>query len=1029
VPIPVPVLLCAGLIAFLLAPTVAAQYRVDVWTTETGLPQNSVMAIDQTRDGYLWLATNGGLVRFDGAKFTLFDVGNPLGLRSTRIQALYEDRAGALWIGTAHGGLTRYADGTFRTYTKREGLPVDSVSFICEDRKGRFWLATAEGLVRFEAGRFTLYTTRDGLPSNPISQIAEDRQGDLWIGTQDGLVRFSGDRFTTLTTRDGLPDNGIRAILPRRDGSVWLGMALGGVARLQAARVKAIYTVSDGLPSNTVRALYEDRSGALWVATNEGVGRLAPDGVSLGQSGNQVNSPPPQRRAFVAFTQDDGLSDDNIHSLLEDREGNFWVGTNTGGLNRLKTRQLTAFGRAEGLPGDGIVPITEDAEGSLWIGMTCGGLVRYAKRVFTTYGIKDGLPTECVWTLLADREGRLWIGTWGGGLTLRHRDGRFTTYTEATSGLSNDAVLSLFQDRAGTLWVGTGAGLNRLKDGVFTVYRTSNGLVHDDVRFITEDRQGALWIGTTGGASRFKDGTFTNYTTEQGLSYNFVRAIHETADGTLWFGTYGGGLNRFKNGRFTQLTTRHGLFENVISRILEDDDGNFWMTGNKGIVRVKRQELDALAEGKPGAITPVVYGVGDGMRSSECNGGGQPAGWKGRDGRLWFPTAKGLVMADPKRITSNTVPPSVLIERVLVNKREQAAQQDVRVPPGAGEMEIHYTGLSFSAPEHVRFRYKLAGLDVNWTDAGTRRTAYFSRVPPGRYTFTVSAANRDSVWSTADATLRFQVIPPFYRTWWFMAFAAVGASGLAFAIHDRRVRQLTKAKAAQEAFSRRLIESQESERKRIAAELHDSLGQTLIVIKNRALLTRQTPEDHKRAFEQIDEIADAATHAIEEVREISYNLRPYHLDRLGLTRAIAAMLERVSKANGLRITKDLDELDGLLSNEDEINVYRIVQEGVTNIVKHAAATEAGVAIKREAGRVRIMIRDNGKGFSGDGTTGLPRDGSGDERGFGLIGIAERARLMSSEPIIRSALGRGTTIEITLDSKEPDGDRGQRSDRG
>jgi signal transduction histidine kinase len=565
-------------------------------------------------------------------------------------------------------------------------------------------------------------------------------------------------------------------------------------------------------------------------------------------------------------------------------------------------------------------------------------------------------------------------------------------------------VLALYEDRRGALWIGTSAGLNRLKDGKFTVYRHQDGLVHDDVRFITEDREGALWIGTTAGASRFKDGVFTNYTIANGLSSDFVRAIHQTADGTMWFGTYGGGLNRLKNGRFAHYTIHQGMFENIVSRILEDDRGNFWMTGNKGIVRVRRAELDDLAEGRTSSITSVAFGVGDGMRSSECNGGGQPAGWKGRDGRLWLPTARGVVSLDPGRIQLSDVLPPVVIEQVLVDREARQPGAPIVIPPGQRDVEIHYTGLSFTAPEYVRFRYRLNDLDQDWIDAGTRRVAYYSHLPPGRYGFSVMAANRDGVWNTAAvATLGFQVLPPFYDTWWFRALAVAGVSGLLFVAHEHRVRRLKRAQAQQEAFSRQLIESQESERTRIAAELHDSLSQTLVVIKNRALLSLREP-DHDKTLEQIDEIAEAATHAIDEIREISYNLRPHQLDRLGLTNAIDAMIDKMSDANGLRFSKHLDTLDGVFPKTAEINVYRIVQEGVTNIVKHARASEADVTITTQPHTVVITLRDNGQGFA--------VDGSG-HSGFGLIGLAERARLLGGQPVIESVSGRGTTVRVTL----------------
>jgi len=554
-------------------------------------------------------------------------------------------------------------------------------------------------------------------------------------------------------------------------------------------------------------------------------------------------------------------------------------------------------------------------------------------------------------------------------------------------------------------------------DGTLRSWLPRDGLVYEDVRFITEDRHGAIWVGTFGGVSRFdpERNTFTNYTVENGLSSNFVTAIHETSDGTLWFGTQGGGLNRFKNGRFVQISARNGLFENVVSRILEDDRGNFWMSGYKSIFRVARQDLDDFADGKLDSITSAAYSVTNGGPSNECNGGGQPSGWKARDGRLWFPTARGVVVIDPAKVPHDTPAPPVVIEQVLVDRREQDQRQAIQVPP-AGDLEIHYTGLSFSQPESVRFKYKLSGLDVNWTDAGARRTAYYSHLPAGRYTFTVIAANPEGMWNLTGASIGFEVVPPFYRTWQFLTLATLGVAGVVLWIYEGRIRRLRQAHAARVAFSAQLIDSQERERTRIAAELHDSLGQQLVIIRNRALLGAQhtpepTPDDLDPAREQFDEIASTASAAINEVREIAYHLRPIHLDRLGLRSTIEAMVERVSAATGMAFDLDLQQLDGLLSKDAQINLYRVLQESVTNISKHAHATRASIAIARADDALHITVHDNGRGFQPDQRK--PAESDRPASSLGLAGIAERVRILGGTHVVRSSPGSGTTIELHI----------------
>ena len=564
------------------------------------------------------------------------------------------------------------------------------------------------------------------------------------------------------------------------------------------------------------------------------------------------------------------------------------------------------------------------------------------------------------------------------------------------------------------LWIGTGSdselgGLHLLKDGVFTPFRAPEGLTLTDVRVITEDRQGALWVGGASGMSRYKDGKFTNYTTEHGLSNNYVRDIYEDADGTVWIATYGGGLNRFKDGRLTHITTKEGLFDNIVSRILEDDYGNLWMSCNRGIYRASRKQLNDLAEGRVKTITSVSYGVADGMKSNETNGGGQPAGWKDREGRLWFPTIKGVVMIDPNNL--NKLPPPVVVEQVLVDKTHVDTRQMLTMRPGQSDLEIHYAGLSLTAPEKVRFKYKLEGYDRDWVDAKDRRVAYYTHVAPGAYTFRVMAANNDGVWSTQDATIQLTVIPPFWRTVWFVSLILLGLIVSGVFAYKRRISKLKRANSAQQAFSRQLIESQESERKRIAAELHDSLGQQLLVIKNRALLALHTSESHKEAVGELNEISDATSLALDEVREIAYNLRPFQIDQLGLTKALESMLKKVAHASGIEFSITIDSIDGLYSKEAEINIYRIVQESANNIVRHSGATKADVEIKRDARGVTLRVNDNGQGFSHDSTNGL-RHGAG----LGIAGISERARILGGKHEVHSVPGVGTTIIIKLGLK-------------
>jgi PAS domain S-box-containing protein len=757
-------------------PIAVAEYLLTQWGTTEGLPQNSVTAMAQTRDGYLWLGTFGGLARFDGVRFTVFDPGNAPGLEGNRILSLYEDRAGALWIGTEGKGLARYKDGRFKTYGVKDGVPEAPLGSICEETTGSLWVLAGHTLLQMKDDRFISYTEEDGtLPGEPRAIACSRQEPGVWIGTRKGLVHWREGQMTTyLATRDNLPGDWVNTLFESRDGSLWLAASGQTLARFVAGK----FIVEKALAGQRIAGLFEDRQGHLWVGT-EGNGLLRlRDGV------------------VTVYTTRNGLADNFIRCAMEDREGNLWVGTETGGLMRLKQNRLKVFDKEKGLPENKVVPIAEGPDSSLWIGTTCGGVTKIQNGRVTTFGSNEGLPNPCVWSLLADDDGSLWIGTYGGGLAHLQND-KIETYTATNSKLSHDAVVSIYRSRDGDLWVGTiGGGLNRFRGGQFTVYRTENGLVHNDVRFITEDRAGALWIGTVGGLSRFKDGSFTNYTTASGLSHNYVRAIYEDSAGALWIGTYGGGLNRFKDGRFAHIKTENGLFDNVVSRILEDRRGWFWMTSNRGIFRASRKELDDFADGKISRVHSISYGVADGMKSSECNGGGQPAGWKTRDGKLWFPTLKGAVMIDPDRI--NELPPPVHIEAVSLDGKSYDPRAKIEALPGKGEMEIRYTGLSLTAPEKALFRYRLEGYDHQWIEAGTRRTAYYTNLAPGLYTFRVQASNDDGVWNETGAMLFIHLKPRFYQTRLFSAACVLAIGCAGFGIYRWRIRRLIKQTQALE---------------------------------------------------------------------------------------------------------------------------------------------------------------------------------------------------------------------------------------
>jgi signal transduction histidine kinase len=590
-----------------------------------------------------------------------------------------------------------------------------------------------------------------------------------------------------------------------------------------------------------------------------------------------------------------------------------------------------------------------------------------------------------------------------GGL-FRYDKGRLENLSRL---VGQSTVCAILADHGGNVWVGSEIGLFELNgDRVVAHYTSKDGLPGDYVRVIHQDRNGDLWLGTDGGLAQLKDGQFIPYTTAQGLAGSRVWSIHEDRDGTLWIGTYDAGLSRFYDGLFFNYKIDHGLFDNGVFQILEDRRGYFWISCNRGVYRVSRSELDDFAEGKIPRINSVAYGRNDGMLNIECNGGRQPAGLIARDGKFWFPTQEGVAVVDPESVRLNPLAPPVLIESVTLDREPMSLKNGVTLEPGQRGLEIAYTGLSYIKPEQTRFKYKLEGLDTDWVDAGTRRTAYFPYLPPGDYRFRVIAANSDGVWNNEGAAITVVVRAAFWQRLWFWLLCAGAVVGVVAVSIRGRIARLKGAQAEREAFSLRLIESLEAERKRLAGELHDSLGQNLLIVKNWALIGLNATAEDNPLREHLTEISETTSLTLDEIRRIGHDLRPYQLERLGLTKTIQQMVHQVKTSSDIEFIAEIDNIDGLLSKESEINLYRVVQECVNNILKHSSATTAWVLIKRTAGGARIICRDDGQGFNPDATL---RKG-----GLGLTGIAERVRMLGGRYTMESAPGKGTTVCVEIE---------------
>ena len=975
----------AGLVLLSCAIAMAAQYRLKTWTVENGLPQNVIRGIVQTPDGYLWIATLDGVARFDGMRFTIFNKSNTTGIASNRFSSMVSGQNGDLWLANEGGNLTRYHRGSFHTYGPEDGIPADSVRGITEDDAGNLWLLSEETIMAFnkEAGGLS-----DVMPDNlrmHYEPLYWDNAG-FWGQDKSGLHIFFKGRFLSYQLPAWLAGGAIWNVGIDASGMVWIETDDGKQGVIPAEK----QTVESVDPAYPRPVSYRDIHGHLWTFH---VGPRLTRFLDFESSGQP---------ASLTFTR-----------FLEDREGNVWIGTEGNGLHQLQEQSINVYSKAQGLIDQDVYPVYRDRSGAIWIGAWSSGLSRFSDGKFTNYTTADGLPGRLVSALGEDRDGNLWVGTHG-GLAI-FRDGQFH---KAPVLLPEHAVAqTILQDKGGTIWIGTTNGLVAYRGGPTRTLTVQDGLAGNDVKVIIENASGDLWIGGNGGLTRIHDGQFTHRSERDGLPSDNIRAIYEDRDGVIWIGSYDGGLGRFKDGRFTRYTERDGLFNNGVFQILEDARGNFWMSCNRGIYRAAKQELDAFADGKRTTITSVAYGKADGMLNVECNGGMWPAGIKASDGRLWFPTQDGVAVIDPESVRINPQPPPVVIEAAFIDRVPVSIQGgSLKIPPGRENLEIDYTALSFIHSEQIRFRYMLEGLDSDWIDAGSRRTAYYSHLPPGTYTFHVVADNSDGVWNNEGQKLTVTVQAPFYRTWWFLALEGLAVAALVTLAVRYRLAQLKRAQAMQKAFSQQLIASQESERQRIASELHDSLGQRLVVINNLALFAMRSkakgtaPGDESGALEEIS--AETAL-AMQETREISYNLRPFQLDRLGLTKAVEGMARTISSASGIRIASKLDNIDETIQKDLRINFYRIVQESFNNIMKHSHATEAEVRITRGEKAITLSIRDNGVGFNP-----VTRPSKGEKSGFGLTGMEERAHLLRGEFRVRSTPGRGTvmTVQIPLESE-------------
>jgi signal transduction histidine kinase/ligand-binding sensor domain-containing protein/DNA-binding response OmpR family regulator len=736
-----------------------AQYVHETWTTKDGLPEAHAGAIAQTGDGYLWIGTTSGLARFDGVQFTTFDRLNTPEMSDNYIRALVVDSEGSLWIAT-QSKLLRWRNGRFSTYSLQDGLADNAIRAIATDSDGSLLVKTRNGVARWQNGKFINDASLVFDPGiNRGRKMLRDRQGRLWLATVSGLELVQNGHITTYTTKDGLSSNRINLLFEDKQGILWIGTE-SGLDRFSDGKFGK-YALNGRSPHPNIFSICQDRDDNLWIGSrNAGLFRL----TQLGSTN---------------YSAVDGLSSDDVISLYEDQQGDLWVGTVLG-LEEFRDGIFTAFGKPEGLSHDYMTTLIESKDGGIWMGTLIGGLNRLKDGKVTVYSTNQGFDNGLISALHESRDGTLWIGTHK-GLT-RIKNGKIIGSPPA-KGFLQSAPTKILEDPDGSLWL-TADGLAHLAGGQYTFYRRAEGLIDDSVMDVIRTRDGSLWTAGPSGLSQFKNGKFTIYPLK-----NWTHLIHEDQEGTLWIGSMNG-LYRFKNQQFTEYTDRDGLVNNVIWGVQEDDHGHFWISSAKGIFRILKKDLNDFADKKIRSLHCIGYGAEDGMRSPEGRGSMHPESWKDHNGNLWFATQMGAVRVDPNHLTPGPALAHAYLEDIRIDGALLDPVRGGRLPPGGQRLEFHFTAPDFISPHSIHFQYQLEGFDKNWIDAGTRRVAYYTNVPPGNYRFRVLAMDANGAWQSNEAAVDFALAPHFYQASWFHVLSGFAIVGAVFGVHRIRVRQL-----------------------------------------------------------------------------------------------------------------------------------------------------------------------------------------------------------------------------------------------
>lgn len=945
------------------------QYSQTRWTQQQGLPQDAVESITQTADGYLWLGTNEGLARFDGFEFVTFRK-SPDGLPSNAIAALAAAPDGSLWIGTAQG-ITQYRNGRFRTLGIAQGLQDNLVRSLFVDHRGILWIVAGDNLSSYDGTRFTNYQVGRDIPMSVVEWLAEDRNHNLYVAGHSAVMTFKDGKFTPLVSPTAFSGVYPNRIAVDHAGNVWVA----GLRRMEeyspGQGIRA-FSFAGGAQESPVNEVLEDRDGNIWVGTTAGVARLQDGQIPL-----------------VPESSEDSRT--SVRALFEDREGNLWAGT-TAGLIRFRDDVFTVYGRSEGLPSDEPETVFEDHAGRRWVGFKDRGLFLLSGDA-SSVPPPAALPKGEVFTIRETRDHELLVASREG--LVRIRDGHAETYLTPDS-QKRKSVFNAIGDAAGRIWMVGPDGLGVLEKGAFRWVLPGGPSLTNVASILAEDRDGSMWAGSTSkGLWHITDGATQHFTEADGLGSNEVRSLLADRDGVLWIGLQEGGLTALRNGRFTRYTAKEGLLSESILSIVDDGD-SLWLSTPRGISRISRSQFRDLDARRIATLQPVNYGIADGLRSADCSSVRFGAG-SGRyaDGTMWFATSRGVAVFRRDALHREEMAPLAHLTEAAIDGLDLDMGGSSKVPPGAGRMQIRYTGIHLRAPERVRFSYKLVGLDADWVPAAGRRTANYNSLGRGHYQFLVKAELPGG--PSSQTSGEFEILPHFWETVWFRLLCLAALGGMIWGAFRLRMWQVR---------SRFAIVL--NERERLAREIHDTLAQSFVGISSQldAAMTF-LPETASAARMCIDLARKMARHSLTEARRSVMDLRAALLDNQDLATAIESGVGMWTAGTGIDASVDAKHPSGPLSKDVEQDVFRIAQEAVTNVVKHAGAKKIAVTLDIQPKRLNLTIVDDGCGFD-EGQAFASARGH-----FGLIGMRERAKRLRGDLRLESQAGRGTRLEVEV----------------